>query len=64
MEYKISSNENKKIDSIDSIYVQEFNKEHVLLKIKYLGKLDKIMNQLKGQRVLLKLIGGEMFDCP
>ena len=49
----------KKIDSIDSIYVQEFNKKNFFIKIKYLGKLDKIMNQLKGQRVLLKLIGDQ-----
>ena len=49
----------KKIDSIDSIYVQEFNKKNVFLKIKYLGKLDKIMKQLEGQRIILKLIGDQ-----
>lgn len=49
----------KKIDSIDSIYVQEFNKKNVFLKIKYLGKLDKIMEQLEGQRIILKLIGDQ-----
>ena len=32
----------KKIDSIDSIYVQEFNKKNVFLKIKYLGNLIKL----------------------
>ena len=49
----------KKIDSIESIYVQEFNKKNVFLKIKYLGKLDKIMKQLEGQRIILKLIGDQ-----
>ena len=37
----------KRINLIDSIFVQEFNNEYILLKIKYLGKLDKIINQLK-----------------
>ena len=49
----------KKIDSIDSIYVQEFNKKNVFLKIKYLGKLDKIMKQLEAQRIILNLIGDQ-----
>ena len=49
----------KKIDSIESIYVQEFNKKNVFLKIKYLGKLDKIMKQLEAQRIILKLIGDQ-----
>ena len=53
------NNRLKKIDSIDSIYVQEFNKENVFLKIKYLGKLNKIMKQLKEQRIILKLIGDQ-----
>ena len=49
----------KKIDSIDDIFVQEFNKEYVLIKIKYLGKLDKIINQLKNHGINLKLLGEE-----
>ena len=53
------NNRIKKIDSIDSIYVQEFNKSNVSLKIKYLGKLDKIMKQLEEQRIILKLIGDQ-----
>ena len=36
----------KKIDLIEKIYVQEFNNEKISLKIKYLGKLDKIIRQL------------------
>ena len=46
----------KKIDLIDNIFVQEFNNDYILLKIKYLGKLDKIINQLEGQKIILKLI--------
>ena len=46
----------KNIDLIENIYVQEFNKENVDLKIKYLGKLDKIINQLKKENINLKLV--------
>ncbi len=49
----------KLIESIDGIYVQEFNKNYILLKIKYLGKLDKIINQLKNQNIKLTLIGDQ-----
>ncbi len=44
-----------KIDLIENIYVQEFNKDYVLLKIKYLGKIDKIIDQLRDQKILLQL---------
>ena len=46
----------KKIDSIENIYVQEFNKDYVNLRIKYLGKLDNIITQLKKENIDLKLI--------
>ena len=46
----------KKIDLIENIYVQDFNKDFMNLRIKYLGKLDKIINQLKNQNIDLKLI--------
>ena len=46
----------KRINLIDSIFVQEFNNEYILLKIKYLGKLDKIINQLLKQKIILKLV--------
>ena len=47
----------KKIDLIENIYVQEFNKDFMNLRIKYLGKLDKIIQQLlKNQNIDLKLI--------
>ena len=46
----------KNVDLIENIFVQEFNKESVNLKIKYLGKLDKIINQLKKENINLKLV--------
>ena len=45
----------KNIDLIENIYVQEFNKDHVKLRIKYLGKLEKIIKQLKNQEINLQL---------
>ncbi len=44
------------IDLIENIYVEEFNKDFMNLRIKYLGKLDKIVNQLKRENIDLKLI--------
>ena len=49
----------QKIDLIENIYIQKFNNKTVNLKIKYLGKLDKIIRQLKNQKINLKLIGDE-----
>jgi len=43
----------KKIDSIENIYIQKFNNNSVLLKIKYLGKLDKVIKQMKAQKIIL-----------
>ena len=45
----------KNIELIDEIFVQEFNNTYVLIKIKYLGKLDNIINQLKEQKIILSL---------
>ena len=45
----------KKIELIENIYVQEFNKEYVDLKIKYLGKINKIIQQLRENNIILKL---------
>jgi hypothetical protein len=61
---KISKNSNlvqlksrlKKIDLIENIYIQEFNKESVFLKIKYFGKLNKILKQLEEQKIIFTLI--------
>ena len=49
----------KNIDLIDDIYVQEFNSNYVLIKIKYLGKLNKIINQLKSQKIMLELLNNK-----
>tara|TARA_X000000950_G_C13856134_1_gene636633 strand:+ start:738 stop:1787 length:1050 start_codon:yes stop_codon:yes gene_type:complete len=46
----------KKIDSIENIYVQKFNKDFVDIRIKYLGSLDKIINQLKKENINLQYI--------
>ncbi len=45
-----------KIDLIDNLFVQEFNNEYILIKIKYLGKLEKIINQLKDQKIILNFV--------
>ena len=47
----------KRLDNIglvDDLYVQEINSEYVLIKIKYLGKLEKIINELKKEKIILK----------
>ena len=51
------NNRIKKIDLIENIYVQEFNNKNVFLKIKYLGKIDKIIKQLNDQNISLELLG-------
>ncbi len=47
----------KKIELIDNVFVQEFNNEYIFLRIKYLGKIDKIINQLNEQNIILKFKG-------
>ena len=49
----------KQVKLIDNIYVQEFNSQYVFLKIKYLGKLDKIIKQLENEKIILKLEGDQ-----
>ena len=46
----------KNIDSIENIDVQEFNKDYMFLRIKYLGKLEKIINQLQNENINLRLV--------
>ena len=49
---------NKRLESIElieNIYVQELNSEYVILKIKYLGKINKIIKQMERQNIILKL---------
>ena len=47
----------KKIGLINDVYILELNKNYVLLKIKYLGKLNKIINKLKEQKIILRILG-------
>ena len=49
----------KKIDSIENIIVQKLNNKNIFLKIKYLGKLDKMIRQLKKEKIILKLNGDQ-----
>ena len=49
----------KKIDSIENIIVQKLNSKNIFLKIKYLGKLDKMIRQLKKEKIILKLNGDQ-----
>ena len=49
----------KKIDSIENVYVQQFNMNYMNLKIKYLGKLDKIINLLKKENIDLQLVNDQ-----
>ena len=49
----------KKIDLIENVYVQDFSKDYMNLRIKYLGKLDKIINQLKRENINLQLINDQ-----
>ena len=44
----------KRIEAIENIFVQEFNNKFVIIKIKYLGKIDKIIEQLKNEKVILR----------
>ena len=53
------NNRLEKIDLIDDFYVQQLNKDYVLVKIKYLGKINKIINKLKDQKIDLKMIAGQ-----
>lgn len=45
----------QKIELIENIYVQELNSKYVNLKIKYLGKINKIIKQMEDQNIILKL---------
>ena len=49
----------KKIDLIEDIFVLDFNKDYVNIKIKYLGKLERMVNQLKKENITLQLINDE-----
>ncbi len=49
----------KKIDLIDKFYVQEINKDYVSIKIKYLGKISKIIDKFKEQEIDLIMKNGK-----
>ncbi len=49
----------KNIETVENIYVQDFNKEYINLRIKYLGKLDKLINELKDEKINLQLINDQ-----
>ena len=49
----------KNIDLIDNIFVQKFNKDFMNIRIKYLGKLDKVINQLEKEKIDLKLVNDQ-----
>ena len=49
----------KKIDLIEEIFVLELNKDFVNIKIKYLGKLERMKNQLKKENIVLQLVKDE-----
>ena len=51
----------KNIDLIENVFVQEFNRDYVNLRIKYLGKLNKIIRQLKNAEINLQLINDQWF---
>jgi hypothetical protein len=47
------------IDLIDNFYIQQLNKDFAIVKIKYLGKINKIIEKLKDQNIDLKMIKGQ-----
>ncbi len=47
------------IDLIEDVFVQEFNSEYVKLRIKYLGKLEKVIRQLKKEKIILRLVADQ-----
>ena len=48
-----------KIELIENVYVQELNKDYMNLRIKYLGKLEKLINLLKNRNIDLSLINDQ-----
>ena len=53
------NNRIKKIDLISNYYVRQLNKDYALVKIKYLGKINKIIKKLNNQKMDLKLVNGK-----
>ena len=53
------NNRMKDIKSIDNIYVQEISNEYILVRIKYLGKIDKIIKEFENEGIFIKSIGDQ-----
>ena len=49
----------KKIDLVQDTFVLEFNKNYVNIKIKYLGKFERMLNQLKKENIVLQNVKDE-----
>ena len=49
----------EQIDLVEKIFIQEFNNDFVVLKIKFLGKVNNIINELKKEKINLRLNGEE-----
>ena len=47
----------EQIDLVEKIFIQEFNNEFVVLRIKFLGKVNNIINELKKEKINLRLNG-------
>lgn len=47
----------EQIDLVEKLFIQEFNNEFVILKIKFLGKVNNIINELKKEKINLRLNG-------
>ena len=47
------------LDLVENIFVQEFNKDYVNIKIRYLGKLEIILNELRKKNINLQLINDQ-----
>ena len=53
------NNRISQIDLIDNFYVQQISKDYALVKIKYLGKINKIISKLKDLNIDLKMLNGQ-----
>ena len=49
----------KDVELIDNFFVQELNKDYVLIKIKYLGKINKLINKLSERKINLIMTEGQ-----
>ena len=49
----------KKINLIEEIFILELNQDYMNIKIKYFGKLERMINQLKKNNIILKLVKDE-----